>query len=421
MPALCSQLAVVWSLIEGAPLSLQRGDAPPAIPDAAITGIRQMMDLMTGPYLARRGKKLYCDKSLGTARYAGLLLRVYPGARFICLYRHPMDMISSGLEACPWGLNGYGFDRYIADSPGNAVMALARYWLDGASEIAAVEEKHPESCHRVRYEDLVATPEEVAAGIFDFIGVGSVEGIGEAVFSGEHERFGPADHKIWYTSAISQGSVGRGDALPVGLIPPPVLASINGLLDKLGYIQVDGSWGTAEMPGGLLVSADGDGEEHERRGPLPGAAVLGDRLAAGLARFGTGMATRWQAQMTESFTVVIREPHRAPLVQHVDLSLGEVTSNSGAADGAAWDGSSEGNAEADWSIVGTAETWLRLLDGNLNVSAALRRNELRYCDYGESNYFVTEARISLLMDLLGMPALVGSAAATGGRQPAPVR
>ena len=42
-------------------------------------------------------------------------------------------MISSGLEACPWGLNGYGFDQYIAGSPGNAVMALARYWLDGAT------------------------------------------------------------------------------------------------------------------------------------------------------------------------------------------------------------------------------------------------------------------------------------------------
>ena len=56
-----------------------------------------------------------------------------------------MDMISSGLEACPWGLNGYGFDRYIADSPGNAVMALARYWHDGATEIAKVEEKYPGS------------------------------------------------------------------------------------------------------------------------------------------------------------------------------------------------------------------------------------------------------------------------------------
>jgi hypothetical protein len=82
LPALCSQLAVVWSLIEGAPLSLQRGDAPPVIPDAAIAGIRDTMDRMTAPYLARRGKRRFCDKSLGTAGYAELLLRIYPGARF---------------------------------------------------------------------------------------------------------------------------------------------------------------------------------------------------------------------------------------------------------------------------------------------------------------------------------------------------
>ena len=43
-------------------------------------------------------------------RYAPLLRRVYPQARFICLYRHPMDVIASGTEACPWGLNGYGFE-----------------------------------------------------------------------------------------------------------------------------------------------------------------------------------------------------------------------------------------------------------------------------------------------------------------------
>ncbi len=155
IPALCSQLAVVWSLIEGAPLSAERGDAPPQVPDAAVKGIRRMLDEMTGSYLVRRGKRLFCDKSLGSARSAGLLQRIYPRARFVCVYRHPMDMISSGLEACPWGLNGYGFDRYIADSPGNAVLALARYWLDNAIAIAAVEEAHPGQCHRVRYEDLV--------------------------------------------------------------------------------------------------------------------------------------------------------------------------------------------------------------------------------------------------------------------------
>jgi Sulfotransferase family len=114
LPALCAQLATVWSLIEGAPLSANRGDEPPEVPAAAIAGVRATMDRMVGSYLARRGKKRYCDKSLGTARFAPLLTRVYPQARFVCVYRHPIDVIASGAEACPWGLNGYGFDPYIA-------------------------------------------------------------------------------------------------------------------------------------------------------------------------------------------------------------------------------------------------------------------------------------------------------------------
>ena len=57
LPALCAQLAVVWSLIEGAPLSGNRGDAPPQVPDAAVAGIRHMVDMMTGSYLARKGKR----------------------------------------------------------------------------------------------------------------------------------------------------------------------------------------------------------------------------------------------------------------------------------------------------------------------------------------------------------------------------
>src|SRR6185437_1179652 len=40
LPALCGQLAVVWSLIEGAPLAAERDAAPPRVPDAAVAGIR---------------------------------------------------------------------------------------------------------------------------------------------------------------------------------------------------------------------------------------------------------------------------------------------------------------------------------------------------------------------------------------------
>ena len=414
IPALCSQLAVVWSLIEGAPLSLQRGDAPPVVPDAAIAGIRQTMDLMTAPYLQRRGKKLYCDKSLGTAAYADLLTRIYPRARFICLFRHAMDMISSGLEACPWGLNGYGFDRYIADSPGNAVMALARYWLDGAAAIAKVEEQHPDRCHRVRYEDIVADPERVATRIFDFLGVEKVPGIGDEIFSREHERFGPADHKIWYTSAISQGSVGRSDALPVGLIPPPLMESMNVMLDKLGYVQVDESWGTADMPESLLVSVND--RKPEQSVPLPEAEALAGRLTAGLARLDDGLVARWGPRMAETFTVVIRQPNSALQVWwQVNLKTRAVIGHDQLATAAADD---DEGAEADWSMVGTAEAWLRFLNGDLNISVALRHNELRYCDYGDNDFFVSDARISLLTGLLGMPSLTDSSAFGGGQAPA---
>jgi len=251
LPGLCAQLATVWSLIEGAPLAANRGDEPPEIPEAAISGVRETMDRMVGSYLARRGKKRYCDKSLGTARYAELLLRVYPEARFICVYRHPMDVIASGVEACPWGLNGYGFDPYIAATPGNMVMALASFWADNVRTTLAVEERLGDACFRLRYEDLVADPEVTAAAIFEFLNLPVVPGISQACFSAERERFGPGDHKIWYTSTISADSVGRGWSVPAGMIAPPLLAAVNEMAGRLGYLVVDGDWGTTEPPADL--------------------------------------------------------------------------------------------------------------------------------------------------------------------------
>jgi hypothetical protein len=429
IPALCSQLAVVWSLIEGAPLALQRGDAPPQVPDAAVAGIRQTMDLMTSPYLKRRGKRLYCDKSLGTAPHTELLTRIYPATRFICLYRHPMDMISSGLEACPWGLNGYGFDKYISGSPGNAVMALARYWHDQAQGIAEVEDKHPDLCHRVRYEDMVREPERIAAGIFDFIGVGRVPGIAQAVFTRDHERFGPADHKIWHTGRISPDSIGRSDSVPTGMIPPPILESINTLLGKLGYVPIDERWGTADRPASLLVTDDDAGapereDPQERAGvpgqgtPLPEAAMLADRLTAGVARIDSVFADRWREHITEPFTVAIRQPHSdSPVCWQVDLVAHTLSQDASPAAVDKENGDDNDDAGPAWSIVGTAQAWLELLDGRLNLSVALRHNELRYCDYGESGAFVSEGRVALLADLLGLPSLAPLAAIAGGQFP----
>jgi hypothetical protein len=404
LPALCGQLAVVWSLIEGAPLSANRGDAPPQVPDAAIAGIRRMLDEMTGGYLARRGKKRFCDKSLGSALTAGLLLRIYPQASFVCLYRHPMDMIRSGLDACPWGLNGYGFDQYAGSTPGNAVLALARYWLDHATAIAAFEEQHSDRCHRVRYEDLVAAPEEVAAGLFDFLGVAPAPGITGRCFTGERERFGPADYKIWATSAITTDSVGRGESVPVGLIPSPVTAAINELAGKLGYLPIDQEWGTPgrpvdpRVPGTAKVPAIPQGDsEPPAEPPAEAVGLLEESLRAGVAATGDRFTDRWASCLDGRFLVVCRTPAGggSELGWVVDLATRTVTREVAEPD-------DDDPDDVEWTILGSPETWQAVLSGQVNLHVALRRCDLRYGSAGNDRPLASDSRVAMLADLLGL-------------------
>src|SRR5262245_58686218 len=86
LPARCGQMGAVRSRLEGAPLDAEREAAPPRVHQPGVAGIRRMLDELTGSYRARRGKRLFCDKSLGSARVADLLTQIYPGAKFVCLY-----------------------------------------------------------------------------------------------------------------------------------------------------------------------------------------------------------------------------------------------------------------------------------------------------------------------------------------------
>ncbi len=360
-----------------------------------MAGIRHTMDLMVGSYLGRRRKQRYCDKSLGTAGYAELLARVYPQARFICLYRHPMDVIASGLEACPWGLGGYGFDPYIAATPGNAVLALARFWASNAAEVLGVEERFPGFCHRVRYEDLVADPERATAQVFSFIGASPAQGISTACFSGERERFGPADYKIWRTSEITADSVGRGWSVPASMILPSVLAEVNELAGKLGYVPVDDAWGTSAPPRDLRIPGAGAdtsdvGTAHQAGTRLE---VLGERLRAGLASVPANLTRRWGSHETESFVAVTVRDRPGAETEYwlVDLKAGTVTP-----------ASQKAQDKSDWDIIGSAETWEKIIGHDLNLNVALRSCRLRYCDETNAGPVATSTRLDILSCLLGI-------------------
>jgi hypothetical protein len=63
-------------------------------------------------HLESAGKSVFCDKSLPNLDHALLLAELFPRAKFICLYRHPMDFIISAIESCKFGYSHFGLYPY---------------------------------------------------------------------------------------------------------------------------------------------------------------------------------------------------------------------------------------------------------------------------------------------------------------------
>jgi hypothetical protein len=398
LPGVLTQLATAWSATHA--LSWPGGKNSQApIQEAAAAGVRHTVDQMLGPYLAGRGKKRYCDKNLGTEQHAEVLLSVFPEAKLLCLYRHPMDMIASGVEACPWGLVNYGFEPYAARAPGNSVHALARYWADHTAAILAVQDKYPGSCHRVRYEDLVAGPEAVASEIFRFLGVPSVAGISSLAFSRERERSGPGDFKIWNTSEIGSDSVGRGWSVPANLIPAPLLATVNELADRLGYLRIDEKWGAAARPGDLRVTTNEQSGSPQRSGPAgpapPGAIIVGERVRAGLARLDDRFARDWQPYWHGSFLITVLAPAGGEDDAWWLIDLNART---------AIDGRGTCPHGERWSVTAPAAAWETVIRDRTNLGLAFRRHGMRYRDKGDGGpgSALADNRVAMLSDLLGI-------------------
>jgi hypothetical protein len=463
LASLCAQLTGVWSQLEGSPLPVGQVSGPPAIPDAALAGIRHTVNRMIAPYLGRRRKRRYCDQSRGAAEHADVLRAVFPDARFLCLYRHPMDVIGSGLEASPWGLNGPGFDPYADLPPRNTVLALAQLWAANVALIMAVEERFHERSHRVRYEDLVADPEGVGDRIFRFLGVAPVPGLPQACLAAEWERAGPPGHQAW-PGARASGPVGGGWSIPAAMIGSPLTETINVLTDKLGYPRIDARWGiTAELSGPRRAGSGpaappwqsngpvppqrqgtrpapgrrpgGPPEVEPRRGAGPAAQRPGGRpameprrgglaaprpdpgpaarrpadgeqtppglrlvvahLLSGLAGIDDRFAQRWEPASQETFLVTVTSADTGDVVARwrVDLRTRAITSADGVPAGEP--------TGARWEVVGSVDVWMRVAEGEIDLSLALRRRLIRYRDTGEPAAVMLN-RVAMLAGLLGI-------------------
>lgn len=399
----CFMLARLWDLLAPSPQSAAEGFRPHRVPEnlpgPAAGSIRGVLDEVYGQYLARHGKRRWCDKSLDNIGIAELLAEIYPDAQFVCLYRHCMDVVVSAVEACPWGLSGYGFDQYAAGSQGNSVAAVTMAWLDRTRPIIEFQEKYPGRCHGIRYEDLVTGPEQVAGALFDFLGVEQVPGITAACFAADHEVRGPGDHKIWFTGSISRDSLGQGVRVPVAMIPPEMLTQLNQTLAQLAYRQVDDDWGAS---GGPQDPRAGD-EPSTGTGPGPAdvpdaeadaaAAALSARLTAAAAGPAAEVAAQWPAGASRQLTLLVGPASDTGPALGWTLSCDD--SGLSVLDWAATD-------PAGATIAAAGATWLAILTGQANMAAELRAGRLRVTGPGADVPGSMRAEVRVLARLLGL-------------------
>jgi hypothetical protein len=437
--AACVSLLRSSDILENAGSGHQRLVTEAAkLTDEAMATVRDTVDRIYGRYLARRGKPRWCDKSLDNLLNAELLAQLYPRARFVCLFRHCMDVIASGVEVCPWGVSRFGFDPYVAEHPGNTVAAIGGYWADCAQMILAFEQSQPGRCWRIRYEDLVTAPEEVAAGLLTFLGAAPAPGITAACFDTPHEGDGPGDEKIWFTTKVSAETLGRGVTVPAAALPGSLRTQINATLGQLGYRAVTDDWNKTarqldpRLPSPVTGTGAGpgpdqaDGAGHPGRPPAPGGAsglggargpgqalapvvrALDDRIRSRGPAELAGCVVRWPVLAGQTITLVVTG----------DGQPGELTCSFPALPAANGHPSDNGHAAGHEHLAGPGEpagaaagpaatmiaasaVWQALLDGRANMITEIRHGRLR-CLNSRDAHRVRSDEVHALAWLLGL-------------------
>uniref|UniRef100_UPI00138F0109 sulfotransferase family protein n=1 Tax=Methylogaea oryzae TaxID=1295382 RepID=UPI00138F0109 len=180
---------------------------------AAVTGL---MD----EYAKADQARLWCDKSLVNLPHLPLIDRVFPNAKYICLYRHCLDFVHSYLS-----MSRLGFlpeiCGHVQKSPHNVVAAIAEYWVERNSAIQAFERAHPGRCFRVNYESLASRPGETLTALFGFLGLEWDDSLLEKTFGQPAGGFAEGDIKFHFSKKIHTASIGGGASLPVETIPAP--------------------------------------------------------------------------------------------------------------------------------------------------------------------------------------------------------
>jgi hypothetical protein len=279
-------------------------------PDALRWATKTVSEIMAD--LARTaGASVFVDKSLTTVDQLPVVASCYPRATYVFLYRYPLDMIASGIEASRWGFNSFGFAPYIGAAPGNFVSGLGNYWIDKVSRMLEFERTCEVAHARIYYELMCDDPVTMMSDLLALLGLPYLDGMVDRAFESDH-AMGPGDYKIDFTRSVGTSSVGRGATLPE-LLRPEQVQRMDELLAELDYPSLEAAR-RGNLPALLGLKA---GASASAAGAADLSRQLAERLTAGLAD-----RRRQKKAIPPGFDLVIRDDAGEERVVRVDRDSG---------------------------------------------------------------------------------------------------
>jgi hypothetical protein len=213
---LCHQAVIAWQAVDG---HGGEGFSPLGAASA-----RTLSAGLVTAILAGNGGSRWCEFAFAPPVAAQTFVRLYPQARFLIVYRRADTVVRAIIDANRWGLAGPEFAPFVSANPASSVAALASYWVTRTTQQLEFEQAHPQSCLRVRIEDLNANAAQALLDIGDFLSLGV------------------RDAAPWLAQDESGSQAAEVNSPPAGLplaqIPAPLLRQLSELHRRLGYPPV---------------------------------------------------------------------------------------------------------------------------------------------------------------------------------------
>jgi len=186
----------------------------------------------------KAGKQRWAEKTAFDIFHIDNIERMFAGScRFICLFRHALDVVCSMRELCSH------VDRYDVElrpyllRHWRPLEAFAAAWADQNTRLLQLLADHPDRCISLRYEQLTDDPAAQLHRVFDFLKEDvDVEELLKRTFASTGS-VGLGDLKTFETNRIHSASIGRWKELSQDTINR-LAPIVNPTMKEIGYEPV---------------------------------------------------------------------------------------------------------------------------------------------------------------------------------------